>query len=76
MDVRKLDKRSFDRKIAEWRFEGTLDRRLASKATAKGHIHRVGVSFMPKSGRVSPAEYVRRSKSRTRKVVKSKRKGE
>lgn len=76
MDITKLDRKSFIGKIAEWRLEGTLDRRLASRATAKGHIHRVGLPFKPNSGLVSPAEYRRRSKKRNRRLLKSKWKGE
>lgn len=72
MDITKLDRKSLSRKIANWGFEGTLDRRLASPATAKGHIHRVGLPFMPNSGLVSPAEYRRRSKKRNR-IMKERR---
>lgn len=76
MDITKLDRNALDSKIANWRFEGTLDRRLASPATAKGHIHRVGLPFMSSNGLVSPAEYRRRSKRRNRRLLKSKWKGE
>lgn len=58
----------FDEQIQEWREKGTLDRNLASRATAKGHIHRFNNSAKPSKG---VSSHVRARKEKWRKFAES-----
>lgn len=48
--------------IAKWIADGSLDPRLASRATKKNHKHDHSNPARPSRGNISMAEYRRRSK--------------
>lgn len=53
--LRLLSKNQFYIKLRNWRDAGTLDRNLVSKATKKGHKHRIGEHFSPKTNDKIPS---------------------
>ena len=49
-DIKSLTRKALDALKSEWGLNRTLDRNLASRATSKGHIHRIGPSARPSKG--------------------------
>lgn len=63
-------KRIFNQKISEWGLLKLLDRRLASRATAKGHLHRIGQTARPSKGMSSHALKRKIARAKKNKVAK------
>jgi len=47
--------------LGDWRLLNTLDRNLASHATAKGHKHKHGKVWLPRKGQVTDTVKKRRA---------------
>lgn len=50
--------------LMKWALEGTLDRRIASNATKKGHKHQHRPTYKPPKSDMSPAEWKRMMRKR------------
>ena len=57
-----LFKRRYNILLGDWRLSGTLDRDLASHATAKGHKHKHGKVWLPPKGQVTNTVKKRRAR--------------
>lgn len=73
--LQSLTRKEFDRNIAEMKARlGTqTPSYLASKATARGHLHRIGATAKPSRGKLSGHEYIvrRRAIARQSKIKTS-----